>query len=63
MKATRVDSIRSYLTEIGRTPLLSSEQEITLGRKVQKLRFLLAKEKEAIAKLQGTWKDKTASYF
>ena len=40
------DNVRSYLTEIGRTPLLSSEQEIALGRKVQKLQFLLStKEK------------------
>ncbi len=41
MKAT-LDSIRSYLTEISRTPLLSSEQEIVLGRKVQKLQSLLS---------------------
>ncbi len=40
------DSVRSYLTEIGRTPLLTSEQEIALGRKVQKLQVLLSiKEK------------------
>ncbi len=45
MKAT-LDNIRSYLTEIGRTPLLSSEQEIQLGRKVQRLKLLLSiKEK------------------
>ena len=45
MKA-RNDIVHSYLTDISRIPLLSPEQEITLGRKVQKLRFLLSiKEK------------------
>ncbi len=40
------DSVCSYLTEIGRTPLLSSEQEIQLGRQVQRLKLLLSiKEK------------------
>ncbi|MFN9932501.1 MAG: sigma-70 factor domain-containing protein, partial [Cyanobacteriota bacterium] len=28
------DSLRSYLRDIGRVPLLSHEQEITLGRQV-----------------------------
>lgn len=46
MKATRVDSIRSYLTEIVRIPMLSPEQEIALGRKVQRFKSLLSiKEK------------------
>jgi len=31
------DSLRSYLRDIGRVPLLSHEQEITLGRQVQDL--------------------------
>jgi len=30
-----VDLVRSYLRDIGRVPLLSREQEITLGRQVQ----------------------------
>ena len=30
-----VDLVRSYLRDIGRVPLLSHEQEITLGRPVQ----------------------------
>jgi RNA polymerase nonessential primary-like sigma factor len=29
--------VRSYLRDIGRVPLLSHEQEITLGRQVQEL--------------------------
>ena len=32
-----VDLVRSYLRDIGRVPLLSNEQEITLGRQVQDL--------------------------
>jgi RNA polymerase nonessential primary-like sigma factor len=31
------DPLRSYLRDIGRVPLLSHEQEITLGRQVQEL--------------------------
>ena len=30
-----VDLVRSYLRDIGRVPLLSHDQEITLGRQVQ----------------------------
>ena len=37
---TDVDLVRSYLRDIGRVPLLSHEQEITLGRQVQDLMFL-----------------------
>ena len=35
--ALDVDLVRSYLRDIGRVPLLSHEQEITLGRQVQEL--------------------------
>ena len=36
LKSTNdVDLVRSYLRDIGRVPLLSHEQEITLGRQVQ----------------------------
>ncbi len=35
-----VDLVRSYLRDIGRVPLLSNEQEITLGRQVQQLMSL-----------------------
>ena len=34
------DSLRAYLRDIGRVPLLSHEQEITLGRQVQELMVL-----------------------
>ena len=34
---SEVDLVRSYLRDIGRVPLLSNEQEITLGRQVQEL--------------------------
>ena len=35
--ATDIDLVRSYLRDIGRVPLLSHEEEITLARKVQDL--------------------------
>ena len=35
-----LDLVRSYLRDIGRVPLLSHEQEITLGRQVQDLMIL-----------------------
>tara|TARA_B100000579_G_scaffold351195_1_gene305190 strand:- start:949 stop:1956 length:1008 start_codon:yes stop_codon:yes gene_type:complete len=35
-----IDLVRSYLRDIGRVPLLSHEQEITLGRQVQELMVL-----------------------
>ena len=41
-----VDLVRSYLRDIGRVPLLSHEQEITLGRQVQELMSLEALETE-----------------
>jgi len=37
---TDIDLVRSYLRDIGRVPLLSHEQEITLGRQVQDLMTL-----------------------
>ncbi len=40
-----VDLVRSYLRDIGRVPLLSHEQEITLGRQVQQLMTLEKLEK------------------
>ena len=41
-----VDLVRSYLRDIGRVPLLSHQQEITLGRQVQELMELEAQESE-----------------
>ena len=41
-----IDLVRSYLRDIGRVPLLSHEQEITLGRQVQDLMALESIESE-----------------
>ena len=41
-----VDLVRSYLRDIGHVPLLSHQQEITLGRQVQELMDLEALESE-----------------
>ncbi len=41
-----IDLVRSYLRDIGRVPLLSHEQEITLGRQVQDLVNLESIESE-----------------
>ncbi len=41
-----VDLVRSYLRDIGRVPLLTHEQEITLGRQVSDLMHLERLEKE-----------------
>jgi RNA polymerase nonessential primary-like sigma factor len=46
------DLVRSYLRDIGRVPLLSHEQEITLGRQVQALMVLEELEAE-LAVRQG----------
>ena len=35
------DNVRAYLRDIGRIPLLEHEEEILLGRKVQRLMELL----------------------
>ena len=40
--AYSIDLVRSYLRDIGRIPLLTHEQEITLGRQVQELNLLEA---------------------
>lgn len=40
------DSVRAYLREIGRVPLLEHEEEILLGRKVQRLMELEEQRKE-----------------
>ena len=56
------DLVRSYLRDIGRVPLLSHEQEITLGRQVQELVRL--EEAEAEFKMRqghGPSRDELAS--
>lgn len=40
------DSVRAYLKDIGRIPLLEHEEEILLGRKVQRLMELQEKKKD-----------------
>ncbi len=47
------DLVRSYLRDIGRVPLLSHEQEITLGRQVQELMAIEEQEQE-LAQQLGT---------
>jgi RNA polymerase nonessential primary-like sigma factor len=45
------DAVRAYLHEIGRVPLLSHEDEIVLGKQVQKMMALLAIKDELVADL------------
>lgn len=45
-----VDLVRSYLRDIGRVPLLTHEQEITLGRQVQELMDLESLQSELESK-------------
>ena len=45
------DLVRSYLRDIGRVPLLSHEQEITLGRQVQELMSLETLEANLLLEL------------
>lgn len=45
------DAVRTYLHEIGRVPLLSHEQEIVLGKQVQKLMALLELEESLTEQL------------
>ncbi|MCP9885378.1 RNA polymerase sigma factor, RpoD/SigA family, partial [Synechococcus sp. ATX 2A4] len=47
------DLVRSYLRDIGRVPLLSHEQEITLGRQVQELMRLEETELELEMRVGG----------
>ena len=52
------DSVRAYLREIGRVPLLEHEEEIILGRKVQRLMEIEEKRKELESSLQQNFSDK-----
>ncbi|MGF1481063.1 MAG: RNA polymerase sigma factor, RpoD/SigA family [Cyanophyceae cyanobacterium] len=62
-KATfSADMVRTYLHEIGRVPLLTHEQEIVLGKQVQKMMGLVEKKEELAEKLgrepnQQEWAD------
>lgn len=47
------DNVRAYLRDIGRIPLLEHEEEILLGRKVQRLMEIINKRKE-LKDLHGT---------
>jgi RNA polymerase nonessential primary-like sigma factor len=47
-KSSDTDSVRAYLREIGRVPLLTHEQEILFGKQVQRLAFL-HEEKKTLA--------------
>ena len=51
MSSDVVDLVRSYLRDIGRVPLLTHEQEITLGRQVQELMSLEELEAELASTL------------
>ncbi len=48
------DLVRSYLRDIGRVPLLSHEQEITLGRQVQELMAIEEIELELTMRAGGS---------
>ncbi|MEO0348487.1 MAG: RpoD/SigA family RNA polymerase sigma factor [Cyanobacteria bacterium P01_A01_bin.15] len=62
MAYTSTDSIGAYLKEIGRTPLLSREEELILGRAVQKCIQIETLRESLAASLghtpsQGQWAD------
>ena len=47
------DSVRSYLRDIGRIPLLEHDEEILLGRQVQRLMELKQMQKELDLDVEG----------
>ena len=58
------DSVRAYLRDIGRIPLLEHDEEILLGRKVQRLMEIEDKRKELIEEHNRTIDDtELALYF
>lgn len=57
---TPTDSVRAYLREIGRVPLLTHEQEVLYGKQVQRLAIVNSVREKLIEKLgkepdDGTW--------
>ena len=53
------DSVRAYLRDIGRIPLLEHDEEIMLGRKVQRLMELEKIREELKQELQTEIDDRT----
>ena len=55
MASTKIsgDSVRSYLRDIGRIPLLEHDEEILLGRKVQRMMHLQEMQKELNLDVKG----------
>ncbi len=51
-KSSDTDSVRAYLREIGRVPLLTHEQEILFGKQVQRLAFLQEEKKTLASQLE-----------
>ncbi|MGB3765924.1 MAG: RpoD/SigA family RNA polymerase sigma factor [Phormidesmis sp.] len=51
------DAVKSYLQEIGRIPLLTAAEEITLGHQVQAMVMLLEKKSALTTKLEGSPSD------
>lgn len=51
------DNVRAYLRDIGRIPLLEHEEEILLGRKVQRLMEILETRDELKEKLGSAYSD------
>ena len=50
MHYPKANSVEAYLNAIGRTPLLSSDQEIDLGRKIQRMVALKEEQRELTPK-------------
>jgi RNA polymerase nonessential primary-like sigma factor len=51
IRQTSTDLVRTYLREIGKVPLLTHEQEIVLGKQVQRLTYLQQLKQELAEKL------------
>ena len=51
------DNVRAYLRDIGRIPLLEHEEEILLGRKVQRLMKIISKREELKEELGNSYSE------